>query len=209
MEIILSVADNEWLQTHYPKLKIDVLNKVIEGDIGFTRAYQGYELTDSYKVKISLQIDGVSLLPKVYEGSSKIVEIARKHKKELSDLHINADGSFCLAVTEREEELFEGTFNIKEFFKNSLEPFLFQMSYYDREGRFPWGEYAHGHLAYFELYAEEKIDIKRLFELVEKRDLVKAVTTTRQSACLCGSGKKLRACHPLIYQAISKIKQEL
>ena len=209
MDIILREEDIEWLQTQYPKLKIDVLNKVIEGEISFTRGYQGYVLTDSYDVKILLQTDGRSLLPKVYETSNKIAEIAKKYEKEMIDLHVNADGSFCLVISEREQELFENTFNIKEFFKKSLEPFLFQMSYYDREGSFPWGEYAHGHLAYFELYAEENIDMNRLFELVEKRDLVKAVATNRQSLCLCGSGKKLRKCHPLIYKAIHKIRQEL
>lgn len=206
MDIELSQEDIEWLNTEYPNIKVDLLSEKLEGEIGFIRAYEGYEIADSYSVRISLKTDGNSILPKVYEISNKIASIVKKYKKELIDLHVNSDGSFCLAISEKEQSLFDHGFTIKEFFKNSLEPFLYQMSYYDHKGEFPWGEYAHRHLGYLELYAEEEINKNRLKELVGKEYLDGLLSVNRQSLCICGSQRKIRSCHPLIYKAIRKIK---
>lgn len=208
MEIILSQEDTQWINTRYPRLIINPVSKDITGDIDFTRSYEGYEISGSYTIKINLKISGTSLLPKVYEVSNKIISIAERYQKNLEDLHINTDGSFCLSIQDREYELFEDKFTIQEFMQKAVEPFLFQMCYFDREGKFPWGEYAHGNLGYFELYAEGEINAERLLEVLDKKELIKALLTNRQSQCLCGSGKKLRNCHPLIFRAINKMKIE-
>lgn len=207
MGIILSPEDIEWLNTQYPKLKINQLEKVITGEIDFTRSYEGYEISDSYAVKISLTTSGASMLPKVYEVSDKIADMANRYKMKLIDLHINLDGSFCLAIQDREHELFTDGFNFQEFMPKALEPFLFQMSYFGKEGKFPWGEYAHGYLGHLELYAEGGITTTRLLELLDKQELIQALLTNRQSTCLCGRGKKLRKCHPLIFRGITKLKK--
>lgn len=206
MDIILSKKDIEYLYTQYPKLQLDLQKNIITGDIDFTRSYAGHKISDSYTIKISLITSGSSILPRVYEISNKIVNITKRHKMKLIDLHINTDGSFCLAIQDREHELFADQFTLQEFMQKSLEPFLFQMSYFDREGKFPWGEYAHGNLGYFELYAEGEINAERLLEILDKKELIQALLTNRQSPCMCGSGKKLRKCHPLIFRAINQIK---
>ncbi|HFU76852.1 MAG TPA: hypothetical protein ENK66_11475 [Arcobacter sp.] len=206
MDIILSNEDIEWINTQYPNLTVDILNKNISGDISFKRDYEKYEISDTYSIRISLEKKGISILPKVISISDKIRDIAKKYNIDLDDLHINSDGSFCLVIDDREEELFENGFTIKEFFQNSLEPFLFQMSYYEREGKFPWGEYAHGRLGYIELYAENGISLDKLLSFFDKREIISLVLKTRQSDCLCGSGKKMRKCHPLIFKGIQKIR---
>ncbi len=208
MDIILKQEDTEWIKAQYPKLQINQLEKVITGEIDFTRSYEGYEISDSYTIKISLKTSGGSMLPKVYEVSNKIFDIAKRHKMDLIDLHINTDGSFCTVIQEREHELFAGGFTIQEFMKNAVEHFLFQISYFDKEGKFPWGEYAHGFLGYFELYAEGDIDTEKLLEVLDKKELIQALLTSRQSPCLCGSGKKLRKCHPWVFRGITKLKRD-
>lgn len=209
MDIKLSPEDIEWLNAQYPKLQIDTFAKTITGDFAFTRSYEGYEISDSYTIQISLQTARNSMLPKVYDLSGKIVEMAKRYKMKLIDLHINSDGSFCTAIHDKEHELFIDGFTIQEFMHKAVEHFLFQMSYFDKEGRLPWGEYAHGHLGHLELYAEGGIDLERLLELLEKKELAQALLTNRQSKCLCGDKKKLRKCHPLIFKAINKLKTEL
>jgi len=206
MDIILSQEDIEWIKTQYPKLSVDIFNKDISGDISFIRNYNGYEISDSYSIRILLESKDGSILPKVIATSDKIRDIVKKYNIELDDLHINRDGSFCLVIQEKEEELFENGFSIQEFFRKSLEPFLFQMSYYDREGKFPWGEYAHGKLGYIELYAENGILLDKLLKFFEKKEIVSLVLKNRQSYCLCGSGKKMRKCHPMIYKGVMKMK---
>jgi len=209
MDIILSNKDIEWINTQYPNLTVDILNKNISGDISFKRDYEGYELADTYSIRIFLKNNTTSILPKVISTSEKIRDIAKKYDIALDDLHINDDGSFCLVIGDREEELFKNGFTIKEFLQNSLEPFLFQMSYYEREGKFPWGEYAHGKLGYIERYAENGISVDKLLSFFDKREIISLVLKTRQSTCLCGSRKKMRKCHPLIYRGIQKIRSSI
>ena len=206
MDIILSQEDTEWINTKYPRLKIDPVSKNMIGDINFTRSYESYEVSDSYTIKIALKTSGTSMLPKVYEVSDKIMNTAIRHEKDMEDLHINTDGSFCLSIQDREDEFFEDKFTIQEFMQKAIEPFLFQMSYFDREGKFPWGEYAHGYLGYLELYAEGKINLDRLIDVMHKKEIIQILLKNRQSSCLCGSGKKLRICHPVVFRAVNKIK---
>ncbi len=205
----LTKEDIEWIQTRYPKFKVTVDGKYIEGELSFSRGYEGYDISDSYDVKVSLNIDDGTMLPKVYETSDKIQNIAKVYNKELSDLHINPDQSFCLGIPEREAEIFKNGFTVKEFFIKSVEQFLFQISFYAQKRYFPWGEYAHGYLGYLETYAEGKIDTPTLLLELEKHEILSFMNTNRQSSCLCGSGQKLRKCHPLIFQGINKIKYEI
>jgi len=148
----LTKEDIEWIQTRYPKLKVIADEKYIEGELIFSRSYEGYKISDSYNLRILLSIEHGTMLPKVYEISDKIQKIAKIHNKDLSDLHMNSDQSFCLGIPERESEIFKNGFTIKEFFIKSVEQFLYQISFYAQKGYFPWGEYAHGYLGYLEVY---------------------------------------------------------
>ena len=202
----LNKEDIEWIQSQYPKLHISQDGKYIEGGLNFSRGYKGYHISDSYVIRVSLNIENGTILPKVYELSNKIVQIARMKNKEMSDLHINPDNSFCLCIPEREEELFDNGFTIKEFFIKSVEQFLFQMSFYNQKGYFPWGEYAHGYLGHLETFAEGKIEIDQLISQLCKDKMLMLMNINRQSLCLCNSGIKLRNCHPLIFKGINKLK---
>ncbi len=210
MGIILSQEDTSWINTQYPTLKIDLLKNEIEGDISFSRSYGDYIISDTYTIRISLKIIDGSMLPKVFEISNKIQKLAEKYNKRRIDFHVNdRDGSFCLSLYEKEHECFESGFTIPEFFEKCLEPFLFWLSYYDEVGMPPWGEYAHGILAYLEFYAEGNMGLNELIEKLTKKEIISALLCNRQSKCLCGSGEKLRSCHPLIFKAISRMKIEL
>ena len=51
------------------------------------------------------------------------------------------------------------------------------------------------------------MDLNTLLLKLNKIELLIAVLSNRQSKCLCGSGEKLRKCHPLVFQGINKIKK--
>jgi len=168
--------------------KVKINNK-IEGNISFKIDYEGYKISDSYQIRIDLnQVDKIKV-PKVFEVSHKIDNIAKKYNISIDDLHINPDKSFCIFIEGREKDIFENIFTWKEFFYNGIEKFLFQMSYYDKNGKLPWGEYAHGYLGYIELYAEAKINIEELIKRLSKTEIIQIYMTNRQSNCLCGSKK--------------------
>jgi hypothetical protein len=204
----LSQNDIRWVEDEYFELNFNSKKNTIEGEIYFSRKYNDVEIEDKYSIKIDL--NSGYILPRVFEISDKIMSTSKKYSVELSELHINPDKSFCLAIKPREHELFEKEFTIKEFFKNALEPFLFQMSFYDKYGKLPWGEYAHGNFGYYELYLEGKISLSKLEAYLGfnfKKDIVCRIN--RQSLCFCGSKKLFRKCHSNIFKLNQRVKIEL
>ena len=208
MAIKLSKEDIDWVLDRYPNMEYDRLNNQLFGELPFRREYQGTLIADAYTVRVFLNhLDKHTKLPKVICESNKIGKIAKKYKIDIDDLHINPDGTFCLAIEGEEKNFFKNEFTIQEFFINAIEGFLFQISYFNQYGSLPWGEYAHGYLGYIEKFASGTISIQELFSRLTKEELAKALITNRQSKCLCGKGKKMRHCHPLVFQGISKMKQ--
>lgn len=208
MAFLLKQTDIEWLKSQYSCLHIDFIKNNIQGDISFKINYEGYRASDTYSIMVDLnKLDGFGL-PKVYEESGKIYEIAKKYSIGIDGLHINPDGSFCMVIPGKEKDIFENGFTIQEFFQNGIEKFLFQMSYYEKNGKLPWGEYAHGYLGHIELYAEGEICFQEILNRITKIELFQVLLTNRQSKCLCGSGKKLRQCHKTIFKGIGKMKND-
>jgi len=203
---IITPQDIEWLKIQYPNLRINLVNNIIEGKLEFKIDYKGYKIADYYNIRIDLNKLDTLKLPKVYETSNKIESIAEKHNVSIDNLHINPDKSFCMVIEGKEKDIFKNEFTWEEFFRNGIEKFLFQMSYYENEGKLPWGEYAHGKLGYIELYAEGGIILNKLLSFFDKKEIISLVLTNRQSNCLCGSGGKMRKCHPLIFKGIKKMK---
>jgi len=203
---LLTTKDIEWINNQYPKLNIDIINNKIEGNISFKIDYKGYRITDTYHIRIELSQSDFIKVPKVFEVSTKIDSIVKKYNISTDDLHINPDKSFCIFIEGREKDIFKNIFTWEEFFQNGIEKFLFQMSYYDKEGKLPWGEYAHGRLGHIELYAENAMSLDKLLYFFEKKEIISLVLKNRQSYCLCGSGKKMRKCHPMIYKGVMKMK---
>jgi hypothetical protein len=211
MAIQLDKRDIDWVLDRYPNMEYDKHSNCLFGEVPFRREHQGTEIFDVYNLRVLLNdLDKHTKLPKVICESDKIDKIAKKYKIDISDLHINhPDHSFCLAIEGEEKSFFEKDFTIQEFFINAVEGFLFQISYFDRYGSFPWGEYAHGYLGHIEQFATGAISIQELFRRLTKEELAKALLTNRQSRCLCGKGKKMRSCHPLLFRGINKMKGEL
>lgn len=209
MEIKLNKEDVKWIKNNYPKLNYNHELKIIIGELNLCREYNNYKIEDFYNLEIKLITKEGSILPQVKELNDKLKKISVNLNLELSDLHINFDETFCLSIYERESEYFINNFTINEFFKNILEPYLYWISFYEKKGYPPWECYAHGNLGYLELYAEGKIDLKELQIKIDKNELLNYKKNKGHCNCLCGSGKKLRNCHQLIYNAIYKLKNEL
>ena len=148
-------------------------------------------------------------MPLVKEVGGKIANLSKKLDCNLIDLHVNvSDGTLCLTIDKREDEYFSNGFEIREFVKNLLEPFLYWISHLDKYGKAPWGEYAHGNLGYLELYAEGKININELKDIFTDKELIKFKNMQGHHHCPCESKIKLKYCHKLIYNAAYKLKKE-
>lgn len=206
MVISLEKEDIQYINNNYPKLEI--LENAIEWEINVNVVYKDFYIRDTYFIKINLFSKQNSLLPVVSCLDKKIEKIAEKHNKEMEDIHVNKDWSFCLVIDEREKEyLVNWVFNFPDFFKKILEPYLFQMSFYNDEWYFPLWEYAHWFLWYLELYNEWGISLERLIELDKFKDIEKNVNIKWHHKCLCWSGKKIRNCHKSILGGFYKLRK--
>lgn len=64
-------------------------------------------------------------------------------------MHLNQGGamppnSFCVARIEDLEKVYSRGFNLEHYTIHYLVPFLFQQSFFELNGRWPWLNYAHG-----------------------------------------------------------------
>jgi len=208
MAIQLTHKDIDWVIDRYPNMEYDRQNNQFYGELYFKREHQDIAIADAYSVRIFFnELDDHTGLPKVVCETDKIQKIAETHQMAIGDLHINPDETFCLAIKGEEKSFFKVGFTIQEFFKNSVEEFLFQISYFDRYGSYPWGEYAHGYLGHIEKFASGSISLQELFGRLSKEEIAIALLTNRQSKCLCNSREKLRKCHPLVFKGINKMKE--
>jgi len=210
MDIVLSLKDTEWISTQYPGLKIDIENKILMGDIYLNRSFNGTTLTNIFSIKVMLVLLPNMLLPKVYETSDKLQNIAKRLKiSNIEDIHVNSDDSLCLAIYGREHECFKNEFTIKEFLENCLEPYFYWISYYEKFRKPPWKDYAHGNLGLLEQYAECRLSFVELQHKIPLKELSKYLYhyDFLNSKCLCGKNISMRKCHNDIYLGLKKFKE--
>lgn len=195
----LSASDLEWLTQCFPGLLYDANVNEIVGEIAFCAAYDseigqvriGNDdahrrlasfLCDSYSLRIDLNSIDRNGWPSVYEVGGRHEAISVKHNINAIDLHFYRDGSCCLGIRFSPERFL----TIERFIDELVIPFLYRLSYVDKNGllaarRDLWGEYAHGDDG-IRQYMNEMLD------MVSRNP-------GRNERCPCGSGRKFKRCH--------------
>jgi hypothetical protein len=208
MDIILTNDDINYIKQKYPNLTINA--KLITWDITFIVEYKWTIITDTYKIVILLETRQNSILPIVRDIWWRIDKIAEKYNKKFEDIHVNRDKSFCLTIDKIELDYFTNrTFNIPDFFEKVLEPYLYWMSFFEKNWRFPFWEYSHWYLWYIELFDEWKLSLEELINVLNEnwKDIKNCVNMKWHHLCICWSWDKIRNCHPTIFSAFYKLKK--
>ena len=194
-----TTADLEWLSRCFPGLLYDANANEIAGEIAFCAAYDGGTdqvrigndeahqrlasfLCDSYSLRIDLNSIDRNGWPRAYEVGGRHHAISTKHNVDVIDLHFYPDGSCCLGIRFSPERFL----TVERFTDELVIPFLYRLSYVDRNGliaakRDLWGEYPHGN------------DGVRQF-ISEMLDMASR-GPGRNELCPCGSGRKFKRCH--------------
>ncbi|MFH1601641.1 MAG: hypothetical protein ABIB61_01655 [Candidatus Shapirobacteria bacterium] len=236
----LTPEDKGWLSGEHPLLKIEEnpSSVVISGGLEFEMIYEPVEnhflvfppknykgkgvlIEDRYGIKIVVPKSISSDLPKVYAEGSRLIEVAKQKSLPIYDLHFSFDGSACLYVVGKEKEYFPNGFDFKIFINQLVIPFFYAQTYFQKFGKWPWGEYAHGIVGIFEWYNEQKIPNKSDVEQMLKRlrqsgewgsiaeRFDKGNWIKGHSRCLCGSGEKIRNCHKAALKGMWKFGKDL
>ena len=156
--IQLNENDLIYLSTEYPKLKYDSENNTISGllDSKLTYGKTGHTLKIKYHIEIKLETKEKSILPIVRESKNEIVNIAKRKKVSLADVHLsNRNGELCLIIPPKENKKYPSGFNLREYLYH-IEEHLYWITYFDRYNKPPWKAQAHGIDGYIELYKEDQ-----------------------------------------------------
>ena len=194
----LSSFDLEWIGSHLPAMTYNADSNEIVGTIDFCAEYASESnkvligedadpqsaafLCDSYLLRIDLNAVAANGWPKVYEIGGRREAIAAKHHVSSMDLHFYpADKSCCLGIRFSPERFL----TMKRFIVELVIPFLYRLSYVDKNGLLAarsnlWGEYDH-------------INGQRQY-VSELLDMISA-SPGRNQACPCNSSRKFKNCH--------------
>jgi len=211
---LLSNSDKEWLLIKHPELEISG-NKIS----GLLRFYD-YQIksepfTDTYEIYVSFSKRG--RFPVVIETGDRI--------EKIPDRHINGDGTTCICGPIGKRTYEQNNPTIEKFFSEYLVPYFASQTYYEKYGKWPFGELSHGVLGVLEdinehwpaaleseflIFALQQVSTqcrKTEIELLKKMIVEKAKIKAHKN-CLCSSGCRFSECHGQAFDAIYKLRKE-
>ncbi len=175
----------ELLKQSYPALLVYVKESIvfIRGPIDLTK---DGKLLDSFTLEIEL--------PKKYPTGVPIVRDITGRLPRIPDRHVYVDGSLCLCVPDEYWRFYTDKSTIIDFIRTLVEPFLMAQIYYEKTGKMPFGERAHGWRGIVQFYSEvlQTTDEKVIFRFLR---YLCAPQFKGNWRCHCGSGLRLRNCH--------------
>ena len=195
----LRQVDLDWLAASFPNLRYDADARIIAGELELRAAYDSEHgmlrigsddatasmdsyLSDSFAIRIELDVLDQSGWPTVYEVGGVYARIADRENTEIIDLHFYPNGACCLGL----QPLADRRTTLKEFMDELVIPFFYRFSYVDAHGlgaarEYLWAEYSHGDPGIREY-------LSGLADIAKHRQ-------GRNDTCACGSGRKYKRCH--------------
>ena len=225
-------ADLIWLKANYPGLIYFPEKNILHGCLWFkmvhyparsisvidpnetTNIEDGILIEDVYELEFCP--DGVHSKVAVRETAGRILRTKDKWKfKELADVHMYSDGTLCLCPTPEEKIRLLNGFNIRDFIKRLVIPYLYYQSYLEKYGKEPWKSSSHGDLGLLESYASQfpaktppKDIVAQYVESLTlnlKNTIVSHKPYKDENLCLCGSNKFFKNCHKEAFEGYKKL----
>lgn len=214
---LLSQSEINNLKKFYPNLKLKRSHnkEFLRGKLKVDAIYNDQPIKDAYEIEIELTSDYPHSLPLVREVGGRIEKIlVQKNIRDKRKLHINPeDNTICFCAKPEERLRFSKSVNIINFIRELVIPYFYGLSY----GRWPWGEYGHGDMGIFEFYVEHSNlknraiieDCIRALSEQSKLILRKKGKVKGHLNCICGSGRAIRKCHPVVLMGLRLLKQDI
>lgn len=191
-----------------------------KGILDIDAVYNGHRIQDFFEVLIVATDKYPEEIPMIAEVGGRTKAIGDKYNlKDRRDLHYNlANGIACLCVKQEEKIKFPPGSNLVNFIDNLVTPYFYSLSYFDQNGKWPWGERSHGGLGLLEFYAENPVtqskeEIENLVKVFrqdknwkEYNKQIRKLSGGR--SCLCGSGRPFKKCHSQAWQGIKRLVED-
>lgn len=194
--------------------------RVLEGTLDMRAEFGGLLLADSFAVQIAAANPHSDRVPALREIGGRTEAIANKHGiRDLRDLHRNNDGTACLCVTYAESQRFPDGSTLLSFIESLVVPYLYALSFFDKNKKWPWPDYSHGVVGLLEFWGENDA----LRTAAELGDLVSRVRReanwtayhkqfrkpSAERLCICGSQKSFQLCHPRAWRGVLRVHDDL
>jgi len=172
---------------------------VIRGKISFSASFQNDTITDTFSVMIILPDDYPHSPPNVQETGGRIP----------ADFHQNPDRTLCLGIPIEVRQRFKKEPTLLAFVEKLLIPYLYSYSYFEKYGKLPFGEFAHGGKGIREYY-QELFKTDDIYIVLELLKIMANGSYRGHHLCPCNSGKILRKCHgQLILKLLKEYPKEI
>ncbi|HEX3652375.1 MAG TPA: hypothetical protein VHU18_06085 [Rhizomicrobium sp.] len=202
------------VQSKYPRLGFPERG-VCRGILDLHARFRDVERRDEFNIEIIAATDHPGSVPRLREIGGRTQRIAEKYGlTEIGDLHQNSrDGSACVCVKQEEARRFPPGSELFCFVEELAVPYLFGISFFDENGKWPWAEYSHGTLSIVEFCgdnapstAELHVSIKQIQADENWREYSRQIRKpSAMRKCVCGSGKPFLHCHRLAWYGITKL----
>ena len=168
---------------------------VVSGVLSFVASYQSCdEIEDAYEIEIRIPRLFPRFVPRVFSTDKRI---PRK-------FHHLEDRSFCLGSPLALQLKAIECGQILPFVEESVVPYLYSYSHFEKYGTMPFGELDHGNKAVLESYMSifQVETLEAAEELVFLASLMRSKSNRRP--CPCGSGDRVGKCHHKILNRLRK-----
>lgn len=159
---------------------------IVSGALPFEASADGLEtITESFEIELTIPRDFPETLPRVKETGDRIGTDYE---------HRNPSGTLCLAVSVEQRRVFFEQPTLLGFVNRLVIPYLYGYCFWNKHGRHPFDEAAHGY---------EGI-LRHYMRTLGLRDDLSALTVISflfehgyrgHHDCPCGSGLRVRGCH--------------
>ncbi len=204
----------------YPGLELEEPG-IWRGALRVWVAHDEFECDEFFQVEIVAGAEYPRRPPALREVGGRTLAIARKHMlTDVRDLHFNPEnGTACVCALLEERVRFPAGSDFTTFVERLAIPYLFGLSYYDKFGRWPGPEYAHGAIGILEYLGEhtpplDRQDISDAASVVLRertwKEYSKQIRNPRGFRnCLCGSNRRISKCHAEAWRGVLHLHQEL
>jgi hypothetical protein len=144
-----SESDQLWLEVSQFRLAFDN-KRYIKGDYHLDRIFRGVDYRDRFPLTVDLLVTDLLGLPTTYIDQEFFESSLGGYPGARTDYHVNSDYSLCLCIPELASRFMKRGYNLVDYFRNLIDPFLVWITYYRQYHKKPWPDSAHGILGYLE-----------------------------------------------------------
>lgn len=122
------------------------------------------------------------------------------------DWHKYNDNSCCITVEPDEILQCHNGITISQFIKNNVIPYLANQCHKKITGKYK-NEYPHGKEGLISFYTElmQTSDKNKWIQYIKYAFGIENLKIGRNNSCICGSGKKMKKCHSLVFDKLKLI----